>query len=150
MRPRSIPQAILSVVEQARQREEAELARAERLEAVRVYAQTATGTGDIDETFFLNRCFRLVYARCHFVGGSGRSELDISVDSAFGSAYDARLFVVRVAGVGVDLHLRLSGRETTQPSAWSLQPGDAFRLRWTNPDPGNTTWGLEVGLAPAQ
>ena len=149
MRPGSTPQAILDVVAQARQREEAELARAERIEAVRVYAQTASGTADIDETFSLNRCFRLVYLRCHFVGGSGRSELEISVDSAFGSAYDARLFVVRAAGVGADVNLRLSSRETTQPSAWSLQPGDTLRLRWTNPDPGNINWGVEVGLAPA-
>ena len=71
MSPGSIPQAVLNVVEQARQREEAELARAENSELVRLYAQTATGTGDIDETFQLNRHFRLVFVRCHCVGGAG-------------------------------------------------------------------------------
>ena len=144
-----MPQRLVDAANQAWRREEVELAWAELIEAVRVYAQTATGTGDIDQTFSLNKCFRLVYVRCHFAGGSGRSVLEISVDSASGSTYDAGLYTIRVAGVGADVNLRLSHQETTLPSAWSLQPGDAFRLRWTNPDPGNITWGLEVGLAPA-
>jgi len=145
----SIPRSILEVVEAARQREQVELAEAWRIQAVRVVAKTASGSGDIDETFSLNLRFRLVFVRCHFAGGSGRSELGISIDSAQGADYDARLFTVRVAGVGADVNLRLTGRETALPSPWALQPGDAFRVNWASPDPGNTTWGLEVGMAPA-
>lgn len=144
-----IPRGILEVVEAAHRGEQAELAEAWRIQAVRVVAKTASGSGDIDETFSLNLHFRLVFVRCHFAGGSGTSELRISVDSGQGSGYDTRLYTVRVAGVGADVNLRLTGRETALPSPWALQPGDAFRINWTSPDPGNTTWGLEVGMAPA-
>jgi hypothetical protein len=44
---------------------------------------------------------------------------------------------------------RLPAYDRELPSPWTLQPGDAFRLTWPNPDPGNMTWGLEVGLALA-
>ncbi len=145
----SIPRGILEVIETARQREQAELAEAARIEAVRVIARTATGNGDIDETFSLNLHFRLVLVRCHFVGGSGTAELRLSVDSNQGPAYDTQMFAVRVAGTGHDVNLRLTGSETRLPSPWALQPGDALRINWANPDPGNITWGLEVGLAPA-
>ncbi|MHC4610550.1 MAG: hypothetical protein ACYS7M_09415 [Planctomycetota bacterium] len=145
----SIPRGILEVVESARQREQLELAEAWQIQAARVIAKTASGGGDIDETFSLNLHFRLVYVRCHFVGGSGTSELGLSVDSSQGPAYDTRLFTVRIAGAGADLNFRLTGRETAMPSPWTLQPGDVFRINWTNPDPGNMTWGLEVGMAPA-
>ena len=140
---------MLSAVAGSWQREAAELALADQIESVRVYRRTATGTGDLDATVSLDREFRLVYVRCHFSGPAGRSALDISLDSAAGAAYDAKLFSVRVAGVGADLNLRLWSSETALPSAWSFQQGDALRLKWTNPDPGNVTWGLEVGLAPA-
>jgi hypothetical protein len=145
-----MPQSIIASVIQAWQREQAELARADLIEAVRVYSQTATGTGNIDETFSLDRYFRLVYVRCRFVGGSGRSAMTLSVDSTAGSVYDATLYTIRFAGSRADVNFRLRRDETALPSAWSLQPGDAIRINWTNPDPGNTTWGLEVGLAPAQ
>ena len=144
-----IPPNILAGVDAARQLEQSELAEAARIEAVRVIAKTATGSDDIDQVFSLNLHFRLVLVRCHFVGGTGRSEMYLEVDSAQGSAYDTGLFTVRVAGVGADVNFRLTAEETRLPSAWALQPGDAFRIKWTNPDPGNTTWGLEVGLAPA-
>jgi len=144
-----IPRGILEAVELARQREEAELAEAARAEAERVIARTAEGGGNIDQTFALNLHFRLVYVRGHFVGGAGRADLRISVDSAQGSAFDAHLFTVRVVGTGADVHLRLSADESAPPSAWAFQPGDAVRIEWTNPDSGNMTWGLEVGLAPA-
>ena len=145
----SIPKAVLDAVATTQQREAAELAVAAQAEAVRVVSQTAGGTSDIDQTFSLQRWFRLVFVRCHFSGGAGVSELDISVDSNAGSAYDVRLFTVRVAGANREVNFRLTDAETRLPSPWSLQPGDAVRVQWTNPDPGNMTWGLEVGLAPA-
>jgi len=144
-----IPRGILDAVEQARQREEAELAEAGRVEAGRVIARTAGGGGNIDQVFSLNLHFRLVYVRCHFAGGAGRADLRIILDSVQGSAFDVHLFTVRAVGTGADVNLRLSAAETAPPSAWAFQPGDAVRLEWTNPDSGNMTWGLEVGLAPA-
>ncbi len=145
----TIPRAVLQVVETASQREATELALAALAEAVRVISQAATGTGDIDQTFSLQRHSRLVFVRCHFAGGAGFSELRIDVDSMVGSAYDTGLFTVRVAGADHDVNFRLTNAETRLPSPWALQPGDAVRVQWSNPDPGNTTWGLEVGLAPA-
>ncbi|MCP4248925.1 MAG: hypothetical protein GY778_17930 [bacterium] len=145
----TVPRNILDVASSAWQQEQLELAEAARLEQVRVVAKTATGSGDIEEVFSLDLNFRLAFVRCHFVGGSGHAELQISVDSAQGSAYDTRLFTVKVAGAGADVNLRVPHEESRLPSPWALQPGDTFRINWTNPDPGNTTWGLEVGLTPA-
>lgn len=145
----TVPTEILEVASAAWQQEQLELAEAALLEQVRVVAKTAIGSGDINEAFSLDLNFRLAFVRCHFVGGSGHAELQISVDSAQGSAHDTRLFTVKVAGAGADVNLRMPQEESRLPSSWALQPGDAFRVNWTNPDPGNTSWGLEVGLAPA-
>ena len=145
----SLPVAVRQAVEEAQRREDAELARAAEVQASRVIAKWATGSGDIDETFALNLSFRLVYVRCHFQGGQGKGEFHIGVDSAQGSVYDARLYTVKVAGAGADVHLRLTAQETARPSSWSLRTQDAVRVTWTNPDSGNMVWGLEVGLAPA-
>jgi hypothetical protein len=114
-----------------------------------VHALTATGSGDIDETFALEQRFRLIYLRCHFAGTSGTAPLHLSVDSAQGSAYDARLFTIAVAGIDKDVHLRVTPESGLAPSPWTLQAGDAIRLVWTNPDSGNITWGLEIGLSLA-
>ncbi len=145
----TVPKEILEVASTAWQQEQLELAEAARLEQVRVVAKTATGSGDINEAFSLELYFRLAFVRCHFVGGSGHAELRISVDSAQGSAHDTRLFTVKVAGAGTDVNLRVPQEESRLPSPWALQPGDAFRVNWTNPASGTTSWGLEVGLAPA-
>ena len=52
-------------------------------------------------------------------------------------------------GPYADLESQLAAFDRDLPSPWTLQSGDAFRLAWTNPDSGNMTWGLEVGLALA-
>lgn len=114
-----------------------------------VACRTATGSGDIDHIFKLDRAFRLVFVRCHFSGTSGRNALVISVDAGAGADYDAELFTILRAGVGRDVNFRLTADEATEPSAWTFQPGDAVRVRWINPDPGNIAWGVEVGLAPS-
>jgi hypothetical protein len=145
----SVPTSLIQAVEAARLREAAEFARATESQANRVIAGRATGTGDIDESFSLNLGFRLVYVRCHFEGGSGVMPLKISLDSAQGSAYDATLYTAGNAGVGADVNYRVAGPQLDRPSSWTFQPDDAVRITWTNPDPGNMTWGLEVGLAPA-
>lgn len=112
-----------------------------------VVCRTATGSGDIDHAFRLERAFRLVFVRCHFSGTAGRNPLTLSHDSAAGAAFDAELFTLRRVGVGRDVNFRLSAEETAEPSAWTFQAGDAVRVRWVNPASGNITWGLEAGLA---
>ena len=111
-----------------------------------VVTKSATGTGDIAHTFEQDRKFRLVFIRCHFSGTSGTAVFDIILDSTHGSAFDAQLFSISQAGIGSDVHLRLGDGDTNEPSAWTFQTGDKIRLDWTNPDTGNITWGVEVGM----
>ncbi len=144
-----IPQSILAAVQSARQREQAELAQADAAEAARVYALTATGSGDMDELFSLARRFRLVFVRCHFAGASGVSLMTIAVESVHGSPYNALLATISNAGVGSDVSYRVAYAQLPVPSPWTFQEGDAVRVSWQNPAPGSIAWGLEVGLAPA-
>jgi len=129
------------------QQRELESTRARQLRAV--VTQTASGSGDMDETFALDRKFRLVFVRCHFSGGTGTAAIHIGVDSAAGSSFDTRLFTVTQAGTNKDVHLRVDGGAAVDPSPWTFQPNDAVRIEWTNPDSGTMSWGLEVGLALA-
>ncbi len=129
--------------------QETELAEVRARQMLAVASQTATGSGDIDQTFSLGQKFRLTFIRCHFSGSPGTAAFIVSVDSTNGSAYDTRLFTISQAGTNKDAHLRIGEGDTDEPSAWTFQPGDAVRIQWTNPDSGNITWGLEVGLALA-
>lgn len=138
-----------SVLEASLVLQESELADVRQRQALAVSVRTATGSGDINHTFGLDRKFRLVFMRCHFGGTSGTAAFHISVDSDSGSAYDARLFTISQAGVDKDVHLRIGGGDTEEPSAWTFQSDDAVRVQWANPDSGSITWGLEVGLAIA-
>jgi len=140
---------IIQAVDAALAVQEAELAETRMRQMLAVVAKTATGSGDIDHTFSLNRKYRLVFIRCHFSGSSGTAAFTISVDSASGSAYDACLFTITQAGTNNDVHLRIGQGDTDEPSAWTFQSDDGVRIQWTNPDSGNITWGLEVGLALA-
>ena len=126
-----------------------ELSEARARQLLAVTAKAATGSGNIDATFSLDRRFRLVFVRCHFAGGTGTAAFTLSVDSTRGSAYDAKLFTITQAGVNKDVNLRIGGDDAVDPSAWTFQPGDKVWIKWTNPDSGNMTWGLEVGLALA-
>lgn len=126
-----------------------ELSEARARQLLAVTAKAATGSGNIDATLSLDRRFRLVFVRCHFAGGTGTAAFTISVDSTRGSAYDAKLFTITQAGVNRDVNLRIGGDDAVDPSAWTFQPGDKVWIKWTNPDSGNMTWGLEVGLALA-
>ena len=126
-----------------------ELSEARARQLLAVTAKAATGSGNIDATLSLDRRFRLVFVRCHFAGGTGTAAFTISVDSTRGSAYDAKLFTITQAGVNKDVNLRIGGSDAVDPSAWTFQPGDKVWIKWSNPDSGNMTWGLEVGLALA-
>jgi len=144
-----LQQNLLDVAEVALAKQEDRVAalRAEQLSAVSDHQ--AQGSGDMDVSFALDRRFRLVFVRAHFVGGTGAAPLYLDLDSAAGPAFDARLFTVHRAGAGRDVHLRITAEESADPSPWTFQAGDGVRLVWTNPDPGAMTWGVTVGLALA-
>lgn len=126
-----------------------ELSETRARQRLSVTTKAATGSGNIDTTFSLDLRYRLVFIRCHFAGGTGTAPFTLSVDSTRGSAYDTKLFTITQAGVSKDVNLRLGDEEVVDPSAWTFQAGDRVWIKWTNPDSGNMTWGLEVGLAVA-
>jgi len=140
---------ILDAARDAFDAQERELAATRGRAPLAVVSRTATGSADINEAVSLDRAFRLVFVRCHFSGTDGTAPLHLSVDSAHGSAFDARLFTLSQAGTGCDVHLRIGGDDNQEPAAWTFQPGDLVRVTWINPDAENITWGLEVGLALA-
>lgn len=140
---------LITVVDAALAVQQIELSETRNRQLQTVFSKTATGTANIDHVFGLDRKFRLVFLRCHFAGGAGTAPLSLFVDSGAGSAYDAQLFTLSAAGVGQDVHLRIGGGDTDDPSAWTFQAGDDVRVKWTNPDSGTMTWGLELGLSLA-
>ncbi len=125
------------------------------LEAVRARerlipaVQRASGSASINETFSLDWRYRLVFVRCHLVGGTGTAAMAISVDSTEGSYYDTRLFTLAQVGTGYDVNFRIGADEVAEPSPWSFQAGDELRITWANPDSGNMSWGIDVGLVLA-
>ncbi len=141
--------SILRGVNAALAVQEAELFETRARQMLAVVTRTATGSADVDQTFSLDRKYRLVFVRCHFSGTAGTAAFTISLDSGGGSAYDTRLFTVTKAGTSNDVNLRIGEGDTGEPSAWTFQAADTVRIQWTNPDSGNITWGLEVGLALA-
>ena len=146
--PRDVIQ-LLTATEAALTQQTVELAEARSRQLVSVISKAATGTGTIDALFSLGVRYRLVVVRCHFAGASGSAAMVLSLDSVLGAAYDARLFVVTRAGTDYDINLRIPAEESQDPSPWTFQVGDQLRVQWTNPDVGNITWGLQVGLAIA-
>lgn len=140
---------ILQTAQDALDRQESELQTLRARQILSVVVVAATGSGHMDELFQLDEPFRLIFLRCHYTGTNGTNPLHVSVDSAAGSVYDTRLFTVSQAGVDKDVNLRIAADEMTEPSPWTFQAGDRLRAEWVNPDTGNITWGLEVGLAPA-
>lgn len=131
----------------AEQNVELNATRARQLLAVG--AKSSTGTGNLNAAFSLDVRFRLVFVRCHFSGAAGLAPLVISLDSRAGSAYDAVLYTIVKAGAGRDAHIRIGAEESTDPSPWTFQPGDAIRVQWNDLSAGGVTWGVEVGLAMA-
>ncbi len=126
-----------------------ELSEVRARQLLAVTTKAATGSGNINATVSLDLRYLLVFVLCHFVGGTGMAAFTLSVDSTRGSAYDTKLFTITQAGASKDVNLRLGDEEVVDPSAWTFQPGDKVWIKWTNPDSGNMTWGLEVGLALA-
>lgn len=114
-----------------------------------VITQTASGSGDIAQTFGLDRKYRLVFVRCHFSGGTGTAAFMLGVDSDAGASFDTRLFTIMQAGTNKDVHLRIDGGAVLDPSPWTFQSNDKISVDWTNPDSGTMNWGLEIGLVLA-
>jgi len=143
-----LPQAVV-VAQEAFGLQDSELDRVRERQLRTVVRKTATGSANLDVLFSLDRRFRLIFVRCHFAGASGTAPFRLAVDSGAGSAYDTRLFTITSAGVDKDVHLRIGDGDTQEPAPWTFQPDDQLRIQWINPDSGNITWGLEVGLAMA-
>lgn len=115
----------------------------------RVHTFAEGGNGNIGHDFALNRAARLVFVRCHFTGGSGTADFLLRLRSRLSADWDVVLHTLAARGTGADVHFIIPGDTNLEPSPWVLQPGDAVRCEWTNPDSGVMKWGLEVGLAMA-
>lgn len=89
----------------------------------------------------------LVFARAHFLGGTGTATMTLYVDSRLGRNHDSNLWAWTSAGTtGNDVNFRIVPEELMH---WSFRRGDELVFTWTNPDTGNMAWGLEVALADA-
>jgi hypothetical protein len=115
----------------------------------RVHSRSDGGNGNIGHDFALDRAARLVFVRCHFSGGAGVADFHLRLRSRLSADWDVVLHSIGARGTGADVHFLVPGDENLEPSPWTLQPGDAVRCEWLNPDPGVMKWGLEVGLAMA-
>lgn len=140
---------IIQVAEAALAAQQSEMAAALQRQLQSVTAAASAGNGHMDATFSLDVRFRLVFIRCHFSGTQVRAPMNISLDASAGADHDVLLFTFKRAGPGRDVNFRIGAEEAHDPSPWTFQAGDAIRVQWTNPDPGNIFWGLQVGLAMA-
>jgi hypothetical protein len=139
---------IRQTAEQGFAAQEAELAAARQRQVNHVVTKSATGSGSINENMELDRQFRLIYVRCHFTGGTGGAAFTVSVGSAKGTAYDCQLLKRNNKGTGFDVFETIA-ISNADPSPWTIDTGDSVNIKWTNPDSGNMTWGLECGFALA-
>lgn len=88
----------------------------------------------------------LLFVRGEFVGGTGTADLAMYLDRQATREINkksATLFIWEAVGDTQQVHGRVTreGRE-----AWSFMRGDELVFVWTNPDSGNLTWFLEIGL----
>lgn len=91
--------------------------------------------------------FAFVWARIHFGGsGTGTATLTLKLDSNSGTQWDTTLWTWEGSGAGADVHFRIPADELMH---WVFAAGDELVFEWTNPDSGNITWGIEVGLLDA-
>lgn len=111
----------------------------------------ATGTGNLNLTVGpsspATKSLKLVYIRIHFSGGAGTATVTLSVDHASGSAYDTILATIAARGStgSADCFYPVPAADNQDPSPYLVPAGSAFLVSWTNPDPGNMTYGAEVG-----
>lgn len=112
-----------------------------------IYVMYSTGSGNISEVISSNGTpFIPVFVRCHFTGVAGLANLTVSVDSGMGSVHDTTLYTDQSVGVDADCHLKFTDNETSWPSPFSLSANDKLKVEWGNPNSGNITWGLAIGI----
>jgi hypothetical protein len=140
--------SILEVAQAGFLAQEAELARDEERKTLAVFTQNKDGSADLSELFGLDKKFRLIFVRCHFSGVPGTATLYLKLDSRLGSRYDLALATLSSAGPGSDVNFPLNFyKSPSEALLWAFQEGDRILVEWSNPNPGVTQWGLEVGMA---
>lgn len=88
----------------------------------------------------------LLYVRGEFAGGSGTADLSLYLDRQAARKVLKRstiLFTWLDVGDTKQVHTRIPVEER---EAWSFMKGDELVFVWTNPDSGNMSWLLEIGL----
>ena len=140
--------SVLEVAQAGLLAQEAELARAKERKTLAVFTQNADGSNDISELFGLDKKFRLIFVRCHFSGVLGTATMYLKLDSRLGSRYDLALAGISSVGLGNDVNFSLGYyKSSVEPLILAFQEGDRILVEWSNPNPGVTQWGLEVGMA---
>lgn len=91
--------------------------------------------------------WHLAFVRVHFarLAGSGTdvANLVLSVLGARGAVYDTVLHTRQSVGVAADVNLRIAPEER---DCWIFDDEDLLLLSWGNPDVGELTWGITVGV----
>ncbi len=88
----------------------------------------------------------LLYVRAEFAGGTGTANLAMYLDRQATREINKKstiLFTWLAVGDTKQVHTRVTRDER---EAWSFLKGDELVFVWTNPDSGNLTWFLEIGL----
>jgi hypothetical protein len=88
----------------------------------------------------------LLYVRGEFAGGSGTADLQLYLDRQATREINKKttiLFTWLAVGDTKQVHTRVTRDER---EAWSFLKGDELVFAWTNPDSGNLTWFIEIGL----
>lgn len=111
---------------------------------------TASGTGDIDCLFGLDKAYYLIGIVVHFSlldsgGTTGTADLALSKDFAHRAMWDTTLWTCEDAGYGADIHFRVLPEEREH---WQYNKDDRLKLAWTDPSSGNIVWGIEMILEP--
>lgn len=92
----------------------------------------------------------LLFIRARFSGGSGTADLTLYIDKHPVSQTPKTYFELYTF-LDVGPTKQVHGRWTKdEQDAWQFKKGDELVIEWTNPDPGNMSWSLEVGLTNAR
>lgn len=123
-----------------------------------IVAQRATGTGNMGDVtdrmstarFSLDaERYALCWIRQLYAGGTGSAKVSLKVDHREDVAlYDFTLLDWPEMGTDGTVwdYTRMTADEMFH---WTFLRGDILVFTWTNPDPVDTRWSIEVGLADA-
>lgn len=118
-----------------------------------VLIHQANGTGNIAELIppteiadYAEFQWQLVLVRCHFSretgSGTDTAAMTLSYHRDRDDKHNTLLWTLAARGDDADVHFRIPLDER---EAWTFERGDQLKIEWTNPDPGNLTWALDVG-----